>query len=82
MKFFIDTANTKEIKEAWELGVIDGVTTNPSLISKEKKEPHANVCSSWFSLRPFAFPPLAGAKGPIYPARLTNPHESTRRCRI
>jgi transaldolase len=32
-------ANTKEIKEAWELGVIDGVTTNPSLISKEKKEP-------------------------------------------
>jgi transaldolase len=39
MKFFIDTANTKEIKEAWELGVIDGVTTNPSLISKEKTEP-------------------------------------------
>jgi len=39
MKFFIDTANTTEIKEAWEIGVIDGVTTNPSLISKEKKEP-------------------------------------------
>ena len=39
MKFFIDTANTKEIKEAWELGVIDGVTTNPSLISKENKKP-------------------------------------------
>lgn len=39
MKFFIDTANTKEIKEAWELGVIDGVTTNPSLISKEKRNP-------------------------------------------
>src|SRR4030066_449668 len=39
MKFFIDTANITEIKEAWELGVIDGVTTNPSLISKEKKEP-------------------------------------------
>lgn len=37
MKFFIDTANTKEIKEAWDLGVIDGVTTNPSLIAKEKK---------------------------------------------
>jgi len=37
MKFFIDTANTKEIREAWELGVIDGVTTNPSLISKEKR---------------------------------------------
>lgn len=37
MKFFIDTANTSEIREAWELGVIDGVTTNPSLISKEKR---------------------------------------------
>jgi transaldolase len=37
MKFFIDTANTKEIKEAWDLGVIDGVTTNPSLIAKEKR---------------------------------------------
>ena len=41
MKFFIDTANIEEIKKAWELGVIDGVTTNPSLISKEKKEPIA-----------------------------------------
>jgi transaldolase len=39
MKFFIDTANITEIKEAWEIGVIDGVTTNPSLISKEKREP-------------------------------------------
>src|SRR4030066_1602986 len=39
MKFFIDTANVEEIKKAWSLGVIDGVTTNPSLISKEGKEP-------------------------------------------
>lgn len=39
MKFFIDTANIKEIKNAWDIGVIDGVTTNPSLISKEGKEP-------------------------------------------
>lgn len=35
MKFFIDTANLDEIKEAGELGLIDGVTTNPSLVSKE-----------------------------------------------
>jgi transaldolase len=35
MKFFIDTANLNEIREAAALGVIDGVTTNPSLISKE-----------------------------------------------
>lgn len=39
MKFFIDTANIEEIKKAWELGVIDGVTTNPSLISKEGRDP-------------------------------------------
>jgi transaldolase len=35
MKFFIDTANLEEIREASALGVIDGVTTNPSLIAKE-----------------------------------------------
>ncbi|MFZ2446476.1 MAG: fructose-6-phosphate aldolase [Syntrophobacteraceae bacterium] len=35
MKFFIDTANLDEIKDANELGVLDGVTTNPSLIAKE-----------------------------------------------
>ena len=39
MKFFIDTANIEEIRKAWDLGVIDGVTTNPSLISKEGKDP-------------------------------------------
>ncbi|RDI41557.1 fructose-6-phosphate aldolase [Falsibacillus pallidus] len=36
MKFFIDTANMDEIKEAYELGVLSGVTTNPSLVAKEK----------------------------------------------
>ena len=35
MKFFIDTANLAEIREAVELGVLDGVTTNPSLMAKE-----------------------------------------------
>ncbi|WP_226390204.1 fructose-6-phosphate aldolase [Penaeicola halotolerans] len=35
MKFFIDTANLAEIKEAYDLGVLDGVTTNPSLMAKE-----------------------------------------------
>lgn len=38
MKFFIDTANIAEIKEANALGVLDGVTTNPSLVAKEGKE--------------------------------------------
>lgn len=35
MKFFIDTANLAEIQEAYDLGVLDGVTTNPSLMAKE-----------------------------------------------
>ncbi|NCC79514.1 MAG: fructose-6-phosphate aldolase [Clostridia bacterium] len=35
MKYFIDTANVEEIRKAAELGIIDGVTTNPSLIAKE-----------------------------------------------
>lgn len=38
MKFFIDTANIEEIKEGIKLGMVDGVTTNPSLIAKEKKD--------------------------------------------
>ena len=35
MKFFIDTANLEQIQEAYDLGVLDGVTTNPSLMAKE-----------------------------------------------
>ena len=37
MKFFVDTANVNEIREAAALGILDGVTTNPSLIAKEGK---------------------------------------------
>jgi transaldolase len=37
MKFFIDTANIQEIKDGLALGMVDGVTTNPSLVAKEKK---------------------------------------------
>jgi len=43
MKFFIDTANLSEIKEAQDLGILDGVTTNPSLMAKEKITGQANV---------------------------------------
>jgi transaldolase len=39
MKFFLDTASLKEIREAASLGVLDGVTTNPSLLAKESGEP-------------------------------------------
>lgn len=38
MKFFIDTANLDEIRKAGELGVLDGVTTNPSLVAKEGRD--------------------------------------------
>ena len=38
MKFFIDTANIKEIKEANSMGMVDGVTTNPSLIAREGRD--------------------------------------------
>ncbi|MEX2336136.1 MAG: fructose-6-phosphate aldolase [Fulvivirga sp.] len=43
MKFFIDTANLDEIQEAYDLGVLDGVTTNPSLMAKEGIKGEANV---------------------------------------
>ncbi len=40
MKFFIDTANVDEIKTAYEYGLIDGVTTNPTLVSRENRDFH------------------------------------------
>ena len=43
MKFFIDTANLNEIKEAQNLGILDGVTTNPSLMAKEGITGKANI---------------------------------------
>ena len=43
MKFFIDTANLDEIREAYDLGVLDGVTTNPSLMAKEGIRGEENV---------------------------------------
>jgi transaldolase len=43
MKIFLDTANIDEIREAVSLGVVDGVTTNPSLISKENRGDYKDV---------------------------------------
>ena len=40
MKFFLDTANIDQIKEAKDMGMLDGVTTNPTLVSKESKDIH------------------------------------------
>lgn len=47
MKFFIDTANLNEIREAYDLGVLDGVTTNPSLMAKEGIKGHNNVMAHY-----------------------------------
>ena len=47
MKFFIDTANLDQIKEAQTLGVLDGVTTNPSLMSKEGITGHENILNHY-----------------------------------
>ncbi len=43
MKFFIDTANIEEIRKGLEMGLVDGVTTNPSLLAKEKRDPEETI---------------------------------------
>jgi len=50
MKFFIDTANLSQIKEAHELGILDGVTTNPSLMAKEGISGFDNVNNHYKSI--------------------------------
>jgi transaldolase len=47
MKFFIDTANLQQIREAHDLGVLDGVTTNPSLMAKEGITGKENIISHY-----------------------------------
>jgi transaldolase len=47
MKFFIDTANLDEIQEAYDLGVLDGVTTNPSLMAKEGITGQENILAHY-----------------------------------
>ncbi len=50
MKFFIDTANLNEIREAYELGILDGVTTNPSLMAKEGISGHENIIEHYVNI--------------------------------
>jgi transaldolase len=50
MKFFIDTANLDQIREAHDLGVLDGVTTNPSLMAKEGIKGEANVLKHYVDI--------------------------------
>ena len=50
MKFFIDTANLEQIKEAQDLGVLDGVTTNPSLMAKEGIKGEQNILNHYVQI--------------------------------
>ena len=50
MKFFIDTANLSEIKEANELGILDGVTTNPTLMAKENITGNNNILKHYVDI--------------------------------
>jgi transaldolase len=50
MKFFIDTANLKDIQEAAALGILDGVTTNPSLMAKEGISGHENILKHYVTI--------------------------------
>lgn len=50
MKFFIDTANLKEIQEANDLGILDGVTTNPSLMAKEGITGKQNILDHYVAI--------------------------------
>lgn len=50
MKFFIDTANLEQIKEAQDLGVLDGVTTNPSLMAKEGITGEQNILDHYVAI--------------------------------
>jgi transaldolase len=50
MKFFIDTANLNEIKEAHDMGILDGVTTNPSLMAKEGITGQENILQHYVNI--------------------------------
>ena len=50
MKFFIDTANLDQIREAQDLGILDGVTTNPSLMAKEGISGHENIINHYLTI--------------------------------
>ena len=59
MKFFIDTANLEDITEANNLGILDGVTTNPSLMAKEGISGHQNILSHYKDFREIVDGPIS-----------------------
>ena len=59
MKFFVDTANLDQIKEAFDLGVLDGVTTNPSLMAKEGVIGQQNILDHYVKICEIADGPVS-----------------------
>lgn len=59
MKFFIDTANLKQIQEAKDLGIVDGVTTNPSLMAKEGVTGPDNIHNHYRTIADMVYGPIS-----------------------
>ncbi len=59
MKFFVDTANLDQIQEAFDLGVLDGVTTNPSLMAKEGVKGQKNILNHYVKICEIADGPVS-----------------------
>ena len=59
MKFFVDTANLEQIQEAFDLGVLDGVTTNPSLMAKEGVTGQKNILAHYEKICAIADGPVS-----------------------
>ena len=74
MQFFIDTADPAEIRKAAALGILDGVTTNPSLIAKTGR-PFADVMREIFALVPG---PISLVKATIPTSPIKTPAPSRR----
>lgn len=69
MKFFLDTANLKEIQDAASLGIIDGVTTNPTLVSRESKTTFDELAAHYLQI-------CSIVDGPISAEVIATDHET------
>lgn len=76
MQFFIDTANLEQIREAHELGILDGVTTNPSLMAKEGIKGRSNILKHYVEICQIVDGPVsAEVLSTNYTEMVTEAHE-------
>ena len=76
MQFFIDTANLEQIREAHELGILDGVTTNPSLMAKEGIKGRSNILKHYVEICQIVDGPVsAEVLSTNYAEMVTEAHE-------